>query len=65
MTSEDGLALARQRLERAYALAEGHLAGKTWATDADYTLAVCAASPSLFYADRTHQIPDSCPSLRT
>ena len=64
MNSEDGLALARQRLDRAYAWLEGHLAGETWATGAYYTLADCAASPSLFYADWTHQIAENYPNLR-
>jgi glutathione S-transferase len=62
--NEDGLALARQRLDRAYAWLEGHLAARTWATGADYTLVDCAASPWLFYADWSHQIPDNYPNRR-
>ena len=62
--SEEGLAIARERLERAYAWLDGALAGKTWATGETYTLADCAASPSLFYADWTHQIPENYPTLR-
>jgi glutathione S-transferase len=61
---EAGLAIAAERLERAYAWLETRLAGKTWATGADFTLADCAAAPSLFYADWTHRIPESCPALR-
>jgi len=64
MTREDGRALAAERLDRAYAWLEGALAGKTWAAGDSYTLADCAASPSLFYADWTHPIPDNCPLLR-
>jgi len=64
MKSEDGLALAHQRLERAYAWLEGALAGNTWAAGEDYTLADCAASPSLFYADWVLQIPETYPTLR-
>lgn len=64
MKSEDGHALARQRLDRAYAWLDQHLAGKTWAAGADFTLADCAAAPSLFYADWTHQIPETFPALR-
>ena len=64
MKSEDGLALARERLERAYAWLEGHLAGRTWAAGEDFTLADCAAAPSLFYADWVHQIPEAYPVLR-
>ncbi len=47
----DGLARSIEMLERAYAWADGQLAGKTWATGDNFTLADCAAGPSLFYAD--------------
>ena len=60
----EGLALAKEKLERAYAWLEGQLSGRTWATGAAFTLADCAAAPSLFYADWTHQIPEACPVLR-
>lgn len=62
--SEEGLKLAGERLDRAYAWLEGHLAGKTWAAGDAFTLADCAAAPSLFYADWTHRIPETCPALR-
>ena len=61
---EQGLAIARERLERAYGWLEAHLAGRTWAAGTDFTLADCAAAPSLFYADWTHRIPETCPTLR-
>jgi glutathione S-transferase len=64
MTREDGRTLAAGRLDRAYAWLEGALAGKTWAAGDNYTLADCAASPSLFYADWTHPIPETCPRLK-
>jgi len=64
MTVEEGRAIASERLERAYAWLEGHLAGKTWAAGEDFTLADCAAAPSLFYADWVHPIPEACPVLR-
>ncbi|MGS5087890.1 glutathione S-transferase family protein [Hydrogenophaga sp. A37] len=64
MTIEEGRAMAAERLERAYAWLDGHLAGKTWANGADFTLADCAAAPSLFYADWVHQIPETYPALR-
>ena len=62
--SEEGLLIAKERLERAYTWLEGKLAGKTWAVGADFTLADCAAAPFLFYADWVHQIPDAYPTLR-
>ena len=64
MSREEGLALARERLERAYGWLEGHLARRTWAIGDEFTMADSAAAPSLFYADWTHQIPESFPLLR-
>src|SRR5690349_2751604 len=61
---QDARALAEEKLARAYAWLEGELAGRTWATGADFTLADCAAAPSLFYADWTLQIPESHSVLR-
>jgi glutathione S-transferase len=61
---QEGVAFAVEKLERAYAWLEGQLAGKTWAAGEDFTLADCAASPSLFYADWTHRIAESYPALR-
>jgi glutathione S-transferase len=60
----EGLALAEEKLELAYAWLENHLAAKTWANGADFTLADCAAAPSLFYADWTYPIPERYPALR-
>ena len=61
---EQGLAIASERLERAYAWLDRALAGRTWAAGEDFSLADCAAAPSLFYADWTYQIPESYPVLR-
>jgi glutathione S-transferase len=61
---EEGLAVSVKKLDLAYAWLEGHLAGKTWAAGADFTLADCAAAPSLFYADWVHQISEAFPTLR-
>ncbi len=61
---QDGMALAAEKLDRAYAWLEGQLADRTWATGEHFTLADCAAAPSLFYADWTHRIPETCPALR-
>lgn len=60
---KEGLALATEKLELAYAWLEGQLAGRTWAAGADFTLADCAAAPSLFYADWTHRISDAFPGV--
>jgi len=64
MPVEKGRAMASERLERAYVWLEGHLAGKTWAAGEHFTLADCAAAPSLFYADWVYPIPEAYPLLR-
>jgi glutathione S-transferase len=64
MKRKDALALATEKLERAYAWLEGKLGGSTWAAGEDFTLADCAAAPSLFYADWTHRIPENFHKLR-
>ena len=61
---EEGMALAVKKLELAYAWLERQLAGKAWAAGTDFTLADCAAAPSLFYADWTHRISEDFPVLR-
>lgn len=61
---QEGVALAEEKLELAYAWLEEQLIGRTWAAGANFTLADCAAAPSLFYADWTHRISESFPVLR-
>lgn len=51
-----GVAEARKMLETAYAWLDKVMAGREWATGANFTLADCAAAPFLFYADWTHAI---------
>jgi glutathione S-transferase len=58
-----GVDQARAALERAYAWLDHRLAGHEWAADA-FSLADCAAAPSLFYADWTHPMPDAFPTLK-
>ncbi|MNO86626.1 Stringent starvation protein A [compost metagenome] len=60
----EALATAVEKLELAYAWLEGHLPGRTWAAGEDFSLADCAAAPSLFYADWTQPIADAYPLLR-
>jgi glutathione S-transferase len=61
---QEGLKLAEEKLELAYAWLEGQLADRSWAAGSDFTLADCAAAPSLFYADWTHRISEAFPVLR-
>ena len=56
---------ARARLDTAYAWLDDKLTGRTWAAGEDFTLADCAAAPSLFYADWTHPIPERYATLRS
>jgi len=64
MKRREGLALAVDKLERAYAWLDGELAGRTWAAGVEFTLADCAAAPALFYADWVHPIAAACATLR-
>jgi len=58
-----GVAQADALLARAYAWLEGELAGRTWAAGETFTLADCAAAPSLFYADKVLPFRASHPTL--
>jgi glutathione S-transferase len=64
ITPEDGLAHSKARLEPAYRWLDGHMAGRTWAAGETFTLADCAAAPSLFYADWVYPIPEQYGPLR-
>lgn len=59
-----GVEQARAGLDRIYAWLDGELAAREWATGRDFTLADCAAAPSLFYADWTHPIADRHATLK-
>lgn len=54
-----GVAQARAMLDTAYRWLDRALAGSTWAAG-PFSLADCAAAPSLFYADWTHAIDAAC-----
>lgn len=59
-----GVADARAQLETAYAWLEETLAGREWAAGEAFSLADCAAAPSLFYADWTQPIDAAFGQLR-
>ncbi len=46
-----GVEQAKQKLRTAYDILEKELTGKIWATGNHYTMADCAASPALYYAN--------------
>jgi glutathione S-transferase len=59
-----GVEEACDMLTTAYGWLDAHLAhGKGWAVGASFTLADCAAAPSLFYADWVHPIGTGFPTL--
>jgi glutathione S-transferase len=53
-----GVEEAGRMLETSYAWLDQRMQGRTWAVGEIFTLADCAAAPSLFYADWTHRIPE-------
>lgn len=53
-----GVEEARKMLDTSYAWLDQRMQGRTWAAGETFTLADCAAAPSLFYADWTHRIPE-------
>jgi glutathione S-transferase len=58
-----GVADAKTMLETIYAWLDQRMAGREWAVGNSFTLADCAAAPSLFYADWTHAIPERFTTL--
>jgi glutathione S-transferase len=61
---EQAMAEARQALDTAYAWLEAKLSDRAWAAGNAFSMADCAAAPSLFYADWVHQIGAEFPTLR-
>jgi glutathione S-transferase len=59
-----GVTDARAMLDKAYAWLDRTLAGREWAAGATFSLADCAAAPSLFYADWAHPMGDRYPRVR-
>ena len=55
---------ARERLHIAYDWLDADLGDGPWAAGEQFTLADCAAAPSLFYADWVEEIGDSRPKLK-
>jgi glutathione S-transferase len=51
----EGVAEARHTLDTAYTVLDAHLAQRTWAAGAAFTVADCAAAPALFYARAVHR----------
>jgi glutathione S-transferase len=60
-----GVREARDTLDSAYRWLDGALAGREWAAGGSFSLADCAAAPSLFYADWVHEIPPYHANLKS
>ncbi len=59
-----GVRDAHAQLETAYAWLDEALRGREWAAGDAFTLADCAAAPSLFYADWVHAVDPRHATLR-
>jgi glutathione S-transferase len=59
-----GAGESRKSLETAYRWLDGIMANRTWAAGEAFSLADCAAAPSLFYADWVHPIGEAFPHVR-
>lgn len=59
-----GVADARVQLDKVYGWLDERLSDRTWAAGDEFTLADCAAAPSLFYADWVHPIGEERARLR-
>ncbi|AMJ59484.1 glutathione S-transferase family protein [Bosea sp. PAMC 26642] len=59
-----GVAEARAMLDSAYRWLDGEIASRQWACGEAFSLADCAAAPSLFYADWVHEIDKAYPHTR-
>ena len=59
-----GVKEARAMLDKAYAWLDGVVKKSEWAAGDAFSLADCAAGPSLFYADWAHPIGEAFPHVR-
>ena len=59
-----GMAQAHALLDKAYRWLDGVLANRQWAAGDTFSIADCAAAPSLFYADWVHEITPELSNVR-
>lgn len=59
-----GVKEAKAMLDNAYAWLDGAMANTQWAAGDAFSLADCAAAPSLFYSDWVHPIPEPLSNAR-
>jgi glutathione S-transferase len=60
-----GVADAKAQLQTSYQWLDSALQGQRWAAGTDFSMADCAAAPSLFYADWAHEIDARFAALRS
>ncbi|AZO21304.1 glutathione S-transferase family protein [Mesorhizobium sp. M1E.F.Ca.ET.045.02.1.1] len=63
-TDPFGVEQAREQLRNSYAIIEQEMQGKTWAVGETFTMADCAASPALFYANKVEPFGDRFPTVK-
>jgi len=63
-TDPFGVEQARGQLRNAYAIIEQEMQSKSWATGEAFTMADCAASPALFYANKVEPFGDKYPAVK-
>ena len=63
-TDPFGVDEARAQLRNAYAIVEEEMRSKLWAAGHTFTMADCAASPALFYANKVEPFGDKYPAAR-
>ena len=59
-----GVSDARKLLDRSYRWLDDRLSGREWAAGGGFSLADCAAAPSLFYADWAQPIDPALSNLK-
>ena len=63
-TDPFGVEEARAQLRNAYAIVEEEMRSKIWAAGHSFTMADCAASPALFYANKVEPFGDKYPAVK-
>ncbi|CDX48785.1 conserved hypothetical protein [Mesorhizobium plurifarium] len=63
-TDPFGVEEARAQLRNSYAIIEEEMQDKTWAVGETFTMADCAASPALFYANKVEPFGDKFPAVK-
>jgi glutathione S-transferase len=63
-TDPFGVEQARAQLRNSYAIIEQDMRSRTWAMGEAFTMADCAASPALFYANKVEPFGENYPAMK-